>query len=96
MRPSQHQPISTATASSSGTADIKTLTPPTGAAAMLISAETTTARATFDGTDPSAGLGSHEIVKDQNPIYIPLGVGCFVKFVSTAAAASVVQITWLR
>lgn len=84
--------------SSPDTTTIKTLTPPRGCSAFKISVETTNARVTLDGSDPSAASApSHVYPKDQPPILELLGSDRLViKWVSTAAAASVVQVTWLR
>lgn len=101
MGPSTFVPISTVRDSSADTSMVKTHTPPSGAgiggvSAFLISVETTNARVTFDGTDPSAGSApSHVWPKDQIPQLVLLGPGSVVKWCSTLGAASVVQITWL-
>lgn len=99
MRPFTQKPLSTSRASSPGTAggDVQTITPPDGTSACLITVETTNARATFDGTDPSAANApSHVVIKDQNPLYVPIGQGATIKFCSTAAAAAVMQVTFLQ
>lgn len=96
MRPSTFVPISTTNVTPTTTSDIKSAKAPVAAAAVLISTETTDARVTFDGTDPSAGTGSHKIPKDQAPVLLLLGQGVTVKAVSTAAANSIVQLTWLQ
>jgi len=80
-------------ATSAGTADIKTIAAPKDAVACLIDVATTDARVTFDGSAPSATNGL--IVKaGQQPIYV--GVGKAVMFASTAAAASIVDLLWLK
>lgn len=103
MGPSTFVPISTVRNSSAdvGTANVKTHTPPSGAgiggvSACLISVETTSARMTFDGSDPGAASApSHVFPKDQLPQLYLLGPGSVIKWCSTDAAASVVQVTWL-
>lgn len=77
---------------STTTADIKTFTPPAGARACLVTVETTAARISFHGTDPSATVG-HLLQTAQNPVYLPLAVA--FRAASSAAAASVVSVTWL-
>ncbi len=86
---------SPAQATSTGTADIKTITLPVGTSAILISVETTNARVTFDGTNPSASNGQ-VFPFGQMPAYLPIGGGVVVKFASTAAANSTVNISALR
>lgn len=100
MRGTTYTPISTVrTASAADITTVSTHTPPAGTSAFLISVETTSARVTFDGTNPgTAGTApSHVIPKDQMPQLFLMGAeGMSVKWVSTAAAVSLVQITWLR
>jgi hypothetical protein len=78
-------------ATSTGTADVKTVTLPKNAGSCLITVETTDARVTFDGTAPDS---SHGIVFKiaQSPVYLPLGEGTAIKFVATSAASSVVSV----
>lgn len=97
MRPSTYAPISTSTVTPTSTSDVKTLTPPAGTSGFLITVETNNARVTLDGTDPSGGTGSHVYPKDTAPQLVLLGAqGMVVKCVSTAAANSVVNVTWLQ
>lgn len=80
-------------ASSSGTADVKTITLNRNTDAIFITVETTSARVTFDGSDPSAASAPSIVFpKDSIPVLIPVGPDAIVKWVSTAAAASVVQV----
>lgn len=105
MKPSTYVPISTVRDTSPDTATVKTLTPPSGSGAIggkggvsafLITVETTSARVTFDGSDPSAASApSHVIPTAQIPLLVLCGPGSTVKWVSTAGTSSVVQITWL-
>jgi hypothetical protein len=85
----------TAQATSTGTADVKTITPPKGASSALITVETTSARMTFDGSTPSSGNGI-VVPTAALPLLIPVGVGCTIKFAATAAANSVVDVAWFR
>lgn len=96
MKPSTQLPKSTARgASAADTSTVSTLTAPAGAAGVILTVETTSARVTFDGTDPAAASApSHVIPKDQLPLFLPIGSGTVIKWVSTAAAVSVVQATW--
>lgn len=83
--------------SSSGVSNVQELDPPGSALAMLISIETTSARVTLDGSDPSASSApSNVFPKDAAPILLPVGIGSVVKWVAASAAASVVQVTWLH
>jgi hypothetical protein len=80
-----------AQASSSGTANVQTLTAPPSASACLVTVETTGCYAVFNGTTPSA----------TNGIFIPTGVvvtlpvAQSISFASSAAAASKVNVVWL-
>lgn len=95
MKPSTLVPISFEQLASTGTADVKTATVPTGASAVLVTVETTSARVTFDGAAPDATHG-HVFPKDVEPVLLPVGPGATIKVASTAAAASAVGITYLR
>lgn len=75
-------------------ATVKTHTLAKGTAAFFITVETTNARVTFDGSDPSVGSApSHVIPKDQQPLYFPVAYPAVVKWVSTDVTASVVQLS---
>lgn len=104
MKPATYVPINHAASgattahqrdSSPGTAsgDVKTLTLNKNTSAILLTVETTNARVTFDGSDPGAASApSNVFPKDSIPVLVPIGCGEVVKWCSTAAAASVVQI----
>lgn len=81
---------------STATTDPKTFTPPATvgqkAHACLVSVETTNARVTLNGDAPDATHG-HVFVAGQQPVYVPAAVA--IKVASTAAANSVVTVTWL-
>lgn len=94
MKPFTEQCLGHEKLTSTGTADIKTATIPKGTSAIEITVETTPARVTFDGSDPSAGVGlicQHA----QNPWFLPVGQGCTFKVVSTGGTSSVVQLAYL-
>lgn len=95
MKNSTHIAIGQAQATSTGTGDVKTLTPPPDTSAALISVETTSARMTFDKSAPAAGNG-HVFPTAQVPQMILIGPGSEIRFAATAAANSIVNVTWLR
>lgn len=83
-------------ASSTGVADAKTITLGSMTSAILISVETTNARVTFDGSDPTAASAPSLIFpKDLSPVLVPVGAGTVVKHCAATAAASVMQVTEL-
>jgi len=90
-RQTEHTAQAPQQATSTGTADVKTITIGKSSSAFLIGVETTNARVTFDGTTPDS---SHGVVylKDQAPIYVPCGEGTVIKFTATASANSVVSV----
>lgn len=96
MKPGTQQPKTTVRDTTpADQTTVKTLTAPAYAAGVIITVETTSARVTFDGSDPSAASApSHVIAKDQLPLFLPIGAGTVLKWISTANAASVVQATW--
>lgn len=105
MKPSTYKPNvwanGTATTahqrgSSSGTGNVASITLAKTTSAILVTCETTSARVTIDGTDPSAASAPSMVVqKDTNALLIPIGTGNVVKWCSTAAAASVLQVAEL-
>ena len=96
MRPFTLRPFLTERYVSTGTSDVQTITPPSNASSFLLTVETTSARFTFDGTDPSVvSAPSHVVPKDQAWMYAPIGKGAFPKFCSATAGSSVAQFTWL-
>lgn len=79
--------------SSPDVSTVKTITLDANTSAILVTVETTSARVTLDGTDPSvASAPSTVFPKDSIPVLVPVGPDATVKWVSTAAAASVVQV----
>ncbi len=78
---------------STGTSNSQTSTPPAGARACLLQVGTTSGYVTFDGTTPSSTNGLL-IVKDQLPMFVPLGR--LITLRSSAGANSVLSIQWLR
>jgi hypothetical protein len=62
---------------------------------LLISAQTSPAYVTFDGSVPGASTG-HYIPIQQLPVYVPVGTSARVVGVSTAAATgTALDITWI-
>jgi hypothetical protein len=84
----------TTQATSTATTDYKTVTQPEAANAFLISCETTSCRFSLDGVNPDATNG-HVLPKDGQPYYVPVKPRS-LKVASTAAANSVVTVTWLE
>ena len=71
-----------------------TLTPPDGAAKLLIQALVQNIRITFDGTAPTVSLGFQ--LKAEDPmLLIPLGDDMVVKVIEETATADI-QIQWAR
>jgi hypothetical protein len=80
-------------ATSTGTADIKTLTPPAGVRGVYLTVSTTNAIVTFDGTAPGAANGL-ALIKDALPIFFPVAKA--IQLASSAAASCVVNAMWVR
>lgn len=95
MKPSTYIPISTVQVTSTGTADVHTVTPPANCSALLLTVETTAARMVFDGSTPGAANGLL-CPTGLAPVLIPVGPGSTIKFASSAAAASIVDIAYLQ
>lgn len=96
MRLSTHTPISTTTATSSGVSDVHSLIPPASASAFLYTVEGANARATFDQSDPTAGLGSHVLPAALPPVMILLGgAPTVIRFVAATASSCTLNVTWL-
>lgn len=82
-------------ATSTGTADKKTITKPPNANGMMLSAKTTSVRVTFDGTDPSvASAIGLLIVAGGQPVFFPFATD--IEFVSEAAASGELNVLWLE
>ena len=81
-----------ARATSSGIANVQTLSPPAGTSACVLTVQTSNAQATFNGIDASTTNGII-LQKDASPIFFPFAET--IKFVSTAAVNSVVDVLWL-
>lgn len=91
-----YDPLSQARGSSAAdTTTVSTLAAPAGAMACLITVETTDARMTFDGSAPSATNG--QVMKQGVAlVFVPLADQVNgIKWTSTAAAVSTVNVTWL-
>lgn len=78
---------------STGTADVKTLAPPAGAVACMLTVTTNPARITLDGTTPTASNG---LLVPTGAMPLPLSVARTMKFVSSIAANSIVDVLWLN
>lgn len=91
MKPSTYLPGAASQIKPTSTTDVKTYTIPAGCSAVLIGVETTDARITFDGTDPSATNGL-VYPKALAPVLVPIGPGSTIKAVATSAATSTVGI----
>ena len=75
---------------------VQTFSIPKGTSAILLTCETTAARVTLDGTDPSAANAPSIVIQAAaNPVLIPVGPGATLKHVSTAGTASVLQAAYL-
>jgi hypothetical protein len=96
VKPATVKAISSAQATSTGQADVKTLSPVGGASCALISVETSDARMVFTtGETPSVTLG--QIIKaGTSPGLYPVGAGSVVKFVSTVGGNAIVNVSWFR
>jgi hypothetical protein len=80
-------------ATSTGTANVQTLTPPPSAKACFIDVETNGIRFTLDGTTPDATNGLTLAVND-GPFFLPLAKP--IAFVSQAAANAICNVLWLE
>ena len=80
-----------AQATSTATNDTKTLSRPSNAIACYLTVSTTAARVTFDSTTPTSSNG---LVLQTNVLHF-FSVSSDIKFTSTAAANSIVDILWL-
>lgn len=78
-------PISTTQQTSTGTADVKTINVPSGCSAVVLTAETNSARITFDGSTPGAGNGI-VLPSGGMPFLIPTRRSSKIMFASVAAA----------
>lgn len=82
-------------ATSSGTGNKQTITKPSSATSMMLSAKTNNARVTFDGTDPGAGAPPGlVIVAGAQPIFFPFAAD--IEFVSEIAGNSELNVLWLE
>lgn len=84
-----------ATASSTGTADKKTILKPTVANGMFLSAKAFNVRVTFDGTDPGAGVAPGLIIiAGAQPIFFPFATD--IEFVSDIAGTSELNVLYIE
>lgn len=80
-----------ATATSTGTSNQQTLTPPSGAKGFFYTLQTNGAYVTFDGSVPSSSNGLH-FMAGSAPVFIPMGKT--LNFVSDAAGNAVLSVMW--
>lgn len=82
--------------SSTDSSTVVTATIPKSTSYVMVTVETTAARITLNGSDPSAGSApSHVLQKDAGPVYLLVGSGgTTIKAVSTAGTASVVMLSY--
>lgn len=96
MKPSTHTPLSSEQLISTSTASVQTATIPLDASAILISVETTSARMTFTNVAPDSTHGQ-VFPAGVSPLLLVLGSsGTTLKFASTGATSSIVNLTYLR
>jgi hypothetical protein len=95
-RPENYTPVGSPTQqTSTGTADVKTFTPPAGQTAFIVTVATTSCRLTTDGTTPDATHGI-TVQAGAQPLLLPIAAFGNVKIASTAAANSVVDVQYLN
>ncbi len=95
MKPSTHKAFLTSRDSSPDTTTVREIAVPSNTSGVTITAETTAARVTFDGSDPAAASApSHVFPVAQVPAFLPIGPGSRIRWVSTAAAAAILQVTF--
>lgn len=95
MKPSTDRCLSHERLVSANTADVQTATLPKGTSHIGLAVETTNARVTFDGSDPSAAQAPSLVyLAGQQPIFIPLGQGTTIKHCSTAGTSAVLQLAY--
>lgn len=78
---------------SANTGDVQTITRPEAATACYVTASTTAARLTFDGSTPSATEG---LVVPTGQLFDFSFDNAAIKHASTAGTASVLDVAWLR
>lgn len=81
-----------AQATSTGTADVKTFSPPGGAHGFFITVQTNPVYLTLDGTTPSSTNGLH-VIKDAAPVFIPASKT--ISVASDTAGNAVVNVLWV-
>jgi hypothetical protein len=87
-----YDPIGTASATSTGPNDVKTVSPPDGTDAMALSVESPAIRVTFDGKKPTP----HHGLKLVGPDHF-FTIGKSFKFASVEAGRhTTVNVLWLR
>lgn len=95
MKPSTHQCLGHEKLTSTSASDVKTATIPRGTSMLAITVETNPGRMTWDGTDPSLGVGP--IHPNGAPAYhLVIGQGAVFKWVSTVAGNAIAQLSYLQ
>lgn len=95
MKPSTVQSLGHQKLTSTGTSDVQSATIPKGTSMIAVTVETNPGRMTWDGTDPTGGVGPIA----QNgvpPWHLLIGQGAVVKWVSTVAGSAVLQLSYLQ
>lgn len=78
---------------STGTADVKTITAPPSANAFMLACETNGIRFTLDGTTPD-GTNGIPVAAGAAPLFVPVGRRN-IQFVSQAAGNATAHVLWL-
>lgn len=86
--------VAHAQATSTGAADVKTLTAPAGAVGCFISVSTNNVWLTYDGETPSASIGL-VMIKDIVPFFLPIGYPNVIKFANVTTGNALVNIGWV-
>jgi hypothetical protein len=83
---------------STGTADVKTITLEKATSAIVVDAKTNTGFLTFDGSTPSSSNGQ-VIIAGASPVTLPLGFYCHsghqVKWASSVAGNAILDLLQL-
>ena len=84
-----------AVATSTGTANVQTITAPETATAFYLACETTGLRFVLDGSTPD-GTNGLPVAAGAAPLFVPIGRARTIKFVSQAAANSTAHVLFLE
>jgi hypothetical protein len=95
LKPSTYQCLAHQALTSSSSSAAVTATVPPGTSAVLITVETTSCRWTLTPSgDPTSGTGLI-LQPANNPYLVLVGQDAVLRFASTGAAASVIQLAYL-